>query len=337
MGLKEILAAKQATAKAAAEATLTPAASATATNGAPSVKEAGPSIPDVAATDATQQPAENKQESFPKVAQTLAAPSSTTSNSLSEPKSNASTFLSRLSKTSSSDTPKETPAGGTQSESPTSSGSIQTGSQPSKPLSFAEKMALAKSGGKEQTGSSNSSVQPSTPSKVVSQPSIVESSESTSLASAPQADFSTQPQQVSPLAALADDEQTDSPVANPVTSLLSQAAWTLQDISTEHISEDVTEDVKTAYVDLALKIRNLNAASEVGDIKSEMTKLKKALYENPQAAGLFLPQEIGAMVVALRAMVGETIVEKTAEKKPGRKAKDKPLSAKQLEEGWDEL
>lgn len=63
-------------------------------------------------------------------------------------------------------------------------------------------------------------------------------------------------------------------------------------------------------------------------LDQHMKKLKKALLENPSAANLILPQEIGLMVRALKEMEGKIIIDaKNNEelKKQKRLAKSKQV------------
>jgi hypothetical protein len=50
-----------------------------------------------------------------------------------------------------------------------------------------------------------------------------------------------------------------------------------------------------------------------------------------------LPEDIGAMVTALRRITGQSIAEATAEKKTGTKKKSKVLTAEEMEEAFNDL
>jgi len=101
------------------------------------------------------------------------------------------------------------------------------------------------------------------------------------------------------------------------------------------LSSATPEDAQ-AYADIKAKIDMLASLSDM-DLKGAMTDLKKSLLQNPQACYLILPQDIGQMVIALRAMKNETVV--AAEKVPKeKKAKaSKALTAEEIAAAFDEL
>ena len=87
--------------------------------------------------------------------------------------------------------------------------------------------------------------------------------------------------------------------------------------------------------DITLKIRSLEALS--GDeLKSEMSALKKAIMENPQACSLLLPEDIGLMVSSLRRIVGTAIVAASTKKTKERKPSTKKMTAAELAAALDD-
>ena len=81
--------------------------------------------------------------------------------------------------------------------------------------------------------------------------------------------------------------------------------------------------------DITLKIRSLEALS--GDeLKGEMSALKKAIMENPQACALLLPEDIGIMVASLRKIVGTAIVAASTKKTTAKKPSTKKMTAAEL-------
>lgn len=66
------------------------------------------------------------------------------------------------------------------------------------------------------------------------------------------------------------------------------------------------------------------------ELKNEMTALKIAIKENPNACMLLLPEEIGKMVVALRKIVGVAI--QTSTKAPAKAKTPKTGVGKKLTE-----
>lgn len=215
--------------------------------------------------------------------------------------------------------------------------------QPQKPLSFKEKMALARLKGLPSTApaptsGSGNSVLPSGQNEQKQAPKSESISASTV---SPSEDKS--PVSISPLAALAADPQHAEPVKPSVLSSLmaTTASALLADVSTAHVGPEIEQPVKVEYVALATKIRQLTAASEDKDLENAMSSLKKALYENPAASALLLPEEIGALVIGLRRMVGEQILANVKEPKEKKdkaaKIKATPLTQEQLDSAWEEL
>ena len=87
--------------------------------------------------------------------------------------------------------------------------------------------------------------------------------------------------------------------------------------------------------DITLKIRSLEALS--GDeLKSEMSALKKAIMENPQACSLLLPEDIGVMVSSLRRIVGTAIVAASTKKTKEKKPSTKKMTAAELAAALDD-
>lgn len=94
-------------------------------------------------------------------------------------------------------------------------------------------------------------------------------------------------------------------------------------------SQEIKEtEVKQVASEISAKI-NLLTDFSGESLKGEMASLKKALLENPAAAALLLPEDIGKAVAAIRRMVGIAIASANApkEKKP---AKSKQLTAVEL-------
>ena len=87
--------------------------------------------------------------------------------------------------------------------------------------------------------------------------------------------------------------------------------------------------------DITLKIRNLESLS--GDeLKSEMSALKVAIMENPQACALLLPEDIGIMVSSLRKIVGTAIVAASTKKTSAKKPSTKKMTAAELAAALDD-
>ena len=99
-------------------------------------------------------------------------------------------------------------------------------------------------------------------------------------------------------------------------------------------------DAKTAqaYADIKAKINLLSDMADE-DLPNAMKDLKASLLQNPQACYLMLPQDIGQMVIALRAMRQEAVVEATATKEKGpKKARaSKNLTAEEIAAAFDSL
>jgi hypothetical protein len=80
--------------------------------------------------------------------------------------------------------------------------------------------------------------------------------------------------------------------------------------------------------DLIPRIEALESLSD-DTLEDEMKLLKESLLQNPEAARLLLPEQIGMMVAALRRIVGESIAAASAPKE--KKAKVKHLSKEEIE------
>ena len=98
-----------------------------------------------------------------------------------------------------------------------------------------------------------------------------------------------------------------------------------------------TEDAQ-AYLDIKSKLNRLSAL-DGSFLETAMKDLKKALMDNPQACYLILPQDIGKMVIALRAMKNEVIeaASETKEKAPKKAKASKALTAEEIAEAFDSL
>ena len=102
--------------------------------------------------------------------------------------------------------------------------------------------------------------------------------------------------------------------------------------------EAASPEDQQAYYDIKAKINLLSDMSEA-NLPGAMKELKTALLKNPQACYLILPQDIGQMVIALRAMKNEAVVEAASGKEKGpKKAKaSKALTADEIAQAFDEL
>lgn len=169
-----------------------------------------------------------------------------------------------------------------------------------KPLSFAEKMALRRSQS-ESTSISATAIAPT-----------VKNSEKNS----------------SPIA---DAKIPEAVVIGIVASVAEEEDHTAE-------VESASPEDQQAYYDIKAKINLLSDMSEA-NLPGAMKELKTALLKNPQACYLILPQDIGQMVIALRAMKQEAIVEASSGKEKGpKKAKaSKALTADEIAQAFDEL
>lgn len=166
-----------------------------------------------------------------------------------------------------------------------------------KPLSFAEKMALKKAQSLSATEGTSSEATVTAP--------IVQSTEKSSVAIPDEV-------VIKIVAAVAEEEDHSASIA--------QASPADQQ----------------AYADIKAKLSLLSDMADT-DLKSAMTDLKKSLLQNPQACYLMLPQDIGQMVIALRAMKNETVVALTKEPKEKKSKASKPLTADEIAAAFDEL
>ena len=185
----------------------------------------------------------------------------------------------------------------------------------SKPMTFAEKMALKKSQAAAQDTVSVSVVTPVAPvSTQVAAPTIVSK---TVLPAVVQEKVQASILSVLKDAIEADDLEREEYIAAP-------------------------DEVKQGYRDIKGRVLALSA-TEDDDLALAMTELKKALLQNPNACLLMLDEDIGKMTLALRRLTQEALVEGTkakAEKKPGVKSKKTaqiPLSAEDMQKVFDEL
>jgi hypothetical protein len=170
-----------------------------------------------------------------------------------------------------------------------------------KPLSFAEKIALKKA--------------QSTTAQPVTAPSI------------------------QPVPAV--ESSTEKPVTTPVsegTTTTIPAQPSEITAVKESLAEAHSPEILQAHSDILQRINLLETASET-ELEPQMKDLKAALMKNPSAVELLLDTDIGKMVIALRKLTKEAIVEAAADKKPGRKAKDKamPVDAEQIARVFEEL
>jgi hypothetical protein len=133
----------------------------------------------------------------------------------------------------------------------------------------------------------------------------------------------------------------DNPVIQPaavVKSSEEKAAPIPASVATTTENPSTDPAVAQAYADIEQRIQNLENASET-ELEGQMKALKKALMDNPAATELMLDTDIGKMVIALRRLTKEAIVEAEKEKKPGRKPKEKamPIDADAIAKVFAEL
>jgi len=157
-----------------------------------------------------------------------------------------------------------------------------------KPLSFAEKMALKKmeEAKKTENGTITGSGTNTIPNEV--------------------------PKASAPVPSVSQSVEGAAPIR------VSGDTTTTSDVSNR--AEDNPE-VAQAYADIKVKIERLAEASDT-DLKNAMKELKAALMKNPAAVSLMEDTDIGQMVIALRKITGEALVEAAKEKKAGRKPKE---------------
>lgn len=102
------------------------------------------------------------------------------------------------------------------------------------------------------------------------------------------------------------------------------------------VSDD--PEIQQKYADIKNKILDLE--DKMGDdLKGAMTALKKSLHENAEACAHMLDEDIGQMVVALRRMTMQDVIESkegSGKKKP-KATTMKDLTAEQLMAGIEEL
>lgn len=79
-------------------------------------------------------------------------------------------------------------------------------------------------------------------------------------------------------------------------------------------AEDITPADRASYADIKGRIGQLIELSGE-DLSSQMTLLKQALKENPNACKLMLPEDIGGIVAALQRITGKYLIQKATQKK----------------------
>lgn len=168
---------------------------------------------------------------------------------------------------------------------------------PEKPLTFAEKMALK----------------------------LAHKNVSTAISPAP---LPTPEKKEEPAPAIVAEIATISPIKEMIV-----AAVEAEDkVDTSALSESDAQ----AYADIKAKI-NMLADMSQDELRGAMTELKKALLQNPQACYLILPQDIGQMVIALRTMKNEAVVEATKTPKEKKAKTSKALTADEIAAAFDSL
>jgi hypothetical protein len=174
-----------------------------------------------------------------------------------------------------------------------------------KPLSFAEKMALKKMQATASTSTEN-----------IATAAIVKNTETTTTMQLSSASL----------------EKAQIP-AEVVVAIVASVAE--EEDHTAEVESASPED-QQAYYDIKAKINLLSDMSEA-NLPGAMKELKTALLKNPQACYLILPQDIGQMVIALRAMKNEAIVDATKTPKEKKAKASKALTADEIAQAFDEL
>lgn len=125
--------------------------------------------------------------------------------------------------------------------------------------------------------------------------------------------------------------------AIPVTAIAEAISAAVIDSSSA--GQDFVSDLaaQQAYADILPRIDGLvKLSGEV--LEKEMSILKKALIENPDACAIMLPVDIGKMVAALRTITGMAMTEATTKPKgKGKSTKQLALTAEAMEAAFDEL
>lgn len=164
-----------------------------------------------------------------------------------------------------------------------------------KPLSFAEKMAL------KRASEANTSQAPALAGNVGSLTvvSSITQEEPSPKVEAP----ITSP---APSAEMRENQAADIPASNDTTTP----------------KQDADPATAQAYADIATRIQALNELSDV-PLENAMKELKKALMANPNAVSLMLDSDYGQMVIALRRLTKQDQVEAETEKKKGGNGRKK--------------
>ena len=94
-------------------------------------------------------------------------------------------------------------------------------------------------------------------------------------------------------------------------------------------ADAVDADAAQAYANIKEKLDTLSEMSGT-DLESAMKDLKRALMQNPAAVSLMEDTDIGKLVIALRKITGEALIDAAKDKKAGstgrKKSKDVDLS-----------
>lgn len=180
---------------------------------------------------------------------------------------------------------------------------------PKKPLSFQEMMALKKAAAE----ASKEVLKSSTAEDKITQDEPAQAVSPLADAPAPtpaKADIGT------PIPSIAQHVDAEAALRTGVT----QAAL---DPNMPTVS-DVDDVTLQAHQDIVNKIRILNEKSG-DDLVNAMKELKAALMKNPAAVSLMEDSDIGQMVIALRKITGEAVIEAAKDKTPGRKKAPKMI------------
>ena len=96
----------------------------------------------------------------------------------------------------------------------------------------------------------------------------------------------------------------------------------------EQLIANPNPDIAIKAKQIQKQIADLQALGDE-DLKGAMDDLKKALMQNPAACALMLPQDVGAMVTALRRITGEAVLK---EKKTTKPKAGKMLTQEEIEQ-----
>jgi hypothetical protein len=201
--------------------------------------------------------------------------------------------------------------------------------QPPKPLTFAEKMALKKAETQGKTPSASTTPTPVT--AQIAEPKST-SAENGIVSSLP---IQTDPNEILRTGvvdpSMGKDAERLAAIANPAS-----IKGTIEE-ALENTAANNSPETAQAYADISEKINSFEALADGPPLEGAMKELKEALMKNPNAVSLMLDTDYGKMVIALRRITKEAIIEATKEKASGRKPKTKALSLDDIDKVFDEL